>query len=232
MTAELTTSKQNLMPAKSISLAIVDNHALFRKTLKRYLLEQKDFLVSVEAADIADLLKQLKFVSIDVLIMELVESAECGSLEHITAIRSGHPDVKVLVLLHHQDLALISELLDRGIYGFISRTDEPQDLLEAIYSASENKLFRTKLLTEVLYWSKQNDNRVYNPKVILSERERKILQLIWEEKSNKMIADELFLGIRSIEKIRQDIKDKIGARSTVGLIKYAIDKKIIGIHTL
>jgi DNA-binding CsgD family transcriptional regulator len=50
---------------------------------------------------------------------------------------------------------------------------------------------------------------------------------IWEEKSSKEIAGELFLGVRSVEKIRQDLKEKVGVRSTVGLLKYAIDKKVI-----
>jgi DNA-binding CsgD family transcriptional regulator len=63
--------------------------------------------------------------------------------------------------------------------------------------------------------------------VNINEREKKILQLLWEEKSNKEIADELFLGIRTVERIRQDLKEKVGAKSTVGLLKYAINQKII-----
>jgi two-component system nitrate/nitrite response regulator NarL len=63
--------------------------------------------------------------------------------------------------------------------------------------------------------------------VALDEMERRILQLIWDEKSNRDIAESLYLAVRSVEKIRQDIKRKIGVRSTVGMIRYAIDKKII-----
>ena len=63
--------------------------------------------------------------------------------------------------------------------------------------------------------------------VALDEREKRILQMIWDERSNKDIAESLYLTIRSVEKIRQDIKKKIGVRSTVGIIRYAIDKKII-----
>jgi DNA-binding CsgD family transcriptional regulator len=62
----------------------------------------------------------------------------------------------------------------------------------------------------------------------LNDRERRLIQLIWEEKSNKQIADELFLGVRSVEKIRQDIKGKVGVKSTVGLLKYAINQRIVG----
>jgi two-component system nitrate/nitrite response regulator NarL len=63
--------------------------------------------------------------------------------------------------------------------------------------------------------------------VALDEMERRILQLIWDEKNNRDIAQSLYLAVRSVEKIRQDIKRKIGVRSTVGMIRYAIDKKII-----
>jgi DNA-binding CsgD family transcriptional regulator len=63
--------------------------------------------------------------------------------------------------------------------------------------------------------------------VALDEMEKRILQMIWDERSNKDIAESLYLTIRSVEKIRQDIKKKIGVRSTVGIIRYAIDKKII-----
>jgi DNA-binding NarL/FixJ family response regulator len=66
--------------------------------------------------------------------------------------------------------------------------------------------------------------------VPLTGREKKVLQLLWEEKNNKEIADEIFLSVRSIEKIRQDMKEKLGIKSTVGLFKYAIERKIIQIN--
>ena len=61
----------------------------------------------------------------------------------------------------------------------------------------------------------------------LNDREKKIIRLLWEEKSNKEIADELFIGIRTVERTRQEMKEKVGVKSTVGLIKFAIQKKII-----
>jgi len=127
------------------------------------------------------------------------------------------------------DMNLISDLLDGGIHGYILKSEEPEELLQAIRVVADNRLYRNKVFTEALYWNKQNDIKTFAGKssLTLNEREKKILQLIWEEKSNKEIADELFLGIRSVEKIRQDVKEKIGAKSTIGLLKYGINKKII-----
>jgi len=96
-------------------------------------------------------------------------------------------------------------------------------------SISEQRIYRSRLFTEVLYWNKQNKIKA-SPGMInisLSEREQAILRLLWEEKSNKEIADALFLSVRSVEKIRQDMKEKLGVKSTIGLLKYALQKTII-----
>jgi DNA-binding NarL/FixJ family response regulator len=150
-------------------------------------------------------------------------------MDALKAILNKYPGIKILLVSASNDMGLISDLLDYGIYGYISKADEPEDLLQAIITASENRIYRNKLFTEAMYWKKQNNigNYTGRVKINLDERERKILKLIWEEKSNKEIAGELFLGIRSIEKIRQNIKEKIGAKSIVGLLKYALNKKII-----
>jgi DNA-binding NarL/FixJ family response regulator len=221
----------NLMLSRPINLAIVDDHTLFRKTLRSFLSEQKNMNVAVQASDIFDLFNKLKESSIDILLMD-VFMPELNGNEALKTILSEYPGMKILVLSMSTDMDLISDLLDMGIHGYISKADEPEELLQAIISVAENRLYRNRLLTEALYWSKQNNIkniRFFSNEspVMLSDRENKMLQLIWEEKSNKEIADELFLGVRSVEKIRQNIKTKIGARSTVGLLKYAIDRKII-----
>jgi DNA-binding NarL/FixJ family response regulator len=213
---------------KPITLGIVDDHALFRKALKNYLSEQKNISVSIQASDIFELFSKLKDTSVDVLLMD-VFMPEVNRMDALKAILNKYPGIKILLVSASNDMGLISDLLDYGIYGYISKADEPEDLLQAIITASENRIYRNKLFTEAMYWKKQNNigNYTGRVKINLDERERKILKLIWEEKSNKEIAGELFLGIRSIEKIRQNIKEKIGAKSIVGLLKYALNKKII-----
>jgi len=123
-------------------------------------------------------------------------------------------------------------LLDSGIHGYISKSEEPEELLQAIHAVADNRIYQNRIFTEALYRSKQNNISTFTDASSghLNEREKKILELIWEEKSNKEIADELFLGIRSVEKIRQDMKEKIGVKSTVGLLKYAIRKRIIAVN--
>jgi DNA-binding NarL/FixJ family response regulator len=222
----------NLMLFKPIILGIVDDHSLFRKTLKSFLSEHKSINVAIQAADVPDLFSKLKTSSIDVLLMDIFMPGQNGN-EALKTLRTEYPALKILVLSMSTDLDLISDLLDAGIHGYLSKADEPEELLQAIQAVGDNRIYRNRLFTEALYLNKQNNIKTYTEgaHVSLSEREKKILQLIWEEKSNKEIADELFLGIRSVEKTRQDMKEKIGAKSTVGLLKYAINKRIIGINS-
>ncbi|MBS1664509.1 MAG: response regulator transcription factor [Bacteroidetes bacterium] len=221
------------MLKRPINLAIAEDHLLFRKVLKDFLSHQPNLRISFQASTLSEVLSELEHSPTDILLMDLSLSDSHGAETAVT-VRSKYPDIKILVLSASTDMGLISELLDIGVYGYIFKGEEPESLLHAIQATSENRIYKSSLLTEALYWSKRHQGKggVFDSPVSLNERERKMLQLIWEEKSNQEIAKELFLGIRSIEKIRQDMKEKIGVKSTVGLLKYAIGKKIVGITSL
>jgi DNA-binding NarL/FixJ family response regulator len=214
---------------KSVNLAIVDDHTLFRKAIKNYLSEQKNINVIIQSADIPDLLRKLKGSLVHVLLMD-VYMPQSDIHEAVRMVRAQYPDTKILLLSMCTDMSLLSELLDLGVSGYVSKAEEPEELLRAIISLSEQRIYRSQLFTEIMYWGKQYNNKAHAglAHVSLSEREKEIIRLLWEEKSNKEIADHLFLSVRSVEKIRQDLKEKIGVKSTIGLLKYAINKKIIG----
>ena len=216
------------MPANPISVAIVDDHTLFRKTLNNYLSEKGNMRVVIQSPDVPDLLSKLQQQYVPILVMDIFMPKLSGQ-EAVKVIRREYPNIMILALSMCTDMTLLSELLDSGVSGIISKADEPEELLHAIISLSEQRVYRSKLFTEVMYWSRQKGigtNTVAND-VSLNDREKKILQLLWEEKSNKEIADYLFLSVRSVEKIRQDMKEKLGIKTTIGLLKYAINNKIL-----
>jgi DNA-binding NarL/FixJ family response regulator len=213
---------------KTIKLGIADDHRLFRKILKDYLSQQPFLHTVIEADNVNDLFTKLDHASIEILIIDVLVP-DINGRETLKAIRSKYPDLKVIVLSMSMDIFLINELLDIGIHAYISKADQPESLLQAIISASEDKIYRSKSLTDALYQHTHLNLKRSSTKnhISLDERERKILQLLWEEKSNKDIANEIFLSVRSVEKIRQDLKEKLGVKSTIGLIKYALSNNII-----
>ena len=184
--------------------------------------------VVIQSPNISDLLSKLKDFEVHILLMDVC-IPELNGVEAVKNIKSKYPDIKILALSNCTEMNSLNELLDAGVYGIISKTDEPDELIRAIEAISEKGIYRSALFTEVMYWNKQNNlmSHKETADVSLNKRESEILQLLWEEKSNKEIAGYLYLSVRSVEKIRQDLKEKLGVKSTIGLIKYGISKKII-----
>jgi DNA-binding NarL/FixJ family response regulator len=216
------------MPIGPVNLAIVDDHSLFRKTIKNYLSGQKEINVVVQASNMVELVTNLRDLSVEILLMDIFMPGLSGS-EAVKTIQTDYPALKIIVLSMNTNIELICELLDLGIHGYVCKVSEPEELIEAIHTATTGRICRNRWFTESLNWKKQSSvetNGNLSP-ANLSEREKKFLQLLWEEKSNKEIAHELFLGVKSVEKIKQDLKEKIGVKSTIGLLKYSINEKII-----
>ena len=216
------------MTEGAIKIAIIDEFTLFRKMLKGYLSEQKNIGIITHTSDPFELLNRLKYFPIDILLCDILIS-NVNIIDVLKTVQVRYPEIRIIILSTCTDPKVISNLLDLGIHGYISKSDEPEELLQAIMAVADNRIYRNKLFTEALYYNKQYNIKpgINGLHASLNEREKKVLQLLWEEKSNKEIADQLFLSIRSIEKIRQDMKDKLGLKSTVGLLKYGITNRII-----
>jgi DNA-binding NarL/FixJ family response regulator len=201
-----------------VKLAMVDEGTLFIKILRSYLSGQFNIQVTLHAVNFSSLVEK----DFDILLINLLRQENTVSM--LRQLRQAREPVRTLVLAPAEDLCLISELLDLGVYGVVSANDDPEELLRAITTIAAGDMYRNRLVTDALYWRRQQEQDLE-----LSVREQKVLQLLWEEKSNKEIAQELFLSVRSVEKIRQDLKDKLDIKSTVGLLKYGVYKKIIAI---
>jgi two-component system nitrate/nitrite response regulator NarL len=217
------------MTIEKINLAIVDDHRVFRKAITSYLSQFHDINISIEVANGNELLQSLKNTACNVVLLDFHVPVLNG-IETIKALQEDYPGIKIIVLSIEADLELASQLLDLGIHGYLSKSDEPEDLYQAVKAVHNDRVYRNKLLTEALYFARYNSIKSCgktNKKIDFDIREVNILKLLWEEKCNKEIASEIFLGIRSVEKIRQDMKKKLGVTTTVGLLKYALKNKII-----
>ncbi len=212
----------------SIKLAIANSYPLFRETVKCYLETHEDINVVFDVSDVQQVLHNLEVSSVDVLIVDIYLPL-FQEKEALKIIREKYPKINILALTIFKDETAIENLLDFGVRGFISASDNPRDLVHAIKIASSSQLFRNSLLTDALYRLRELDQSTIGgrKKIALNDREKRVLQMLWEEKLNKEIANEIYLSIRSVEKIKQDMKEKLGIKSTVGLLKYAIEEQII-----
>jgi len=217
------------MLSKSINVALVDHHSLFRKTLSDFLCRQQKINVSFEAPNLNMFLEHIDHLPIDLLVCDLyIPNTDIESLLKI--IKQKKPNLRILILYASTDIDKVEGLLKIGIHGFVSKVDDAERLIYAIEIVSSNNIYQTQFFTEALYREREKLLRNETEKVKLNERDIKVLELLWDEKSNKEIADEIFLSVRSVEKIRQDIKDRIGAKSTIGIFKYALSRRILTIE--
>lgn len=217
------------MPPGQIHIAIADDHTFFRKLLSDYLSSQPNIKVSISVSDASDLLHKLKNNRVDIILLDLF-MPKLKSFDAIRIIANVYPAVKIIVLSMCTDLKVVSKLLDFGIHAYISKCDEPSSLLDAITSISNNKFYRNYLFIEALFHNREGkQTKQIGNTNLLNEREKMIIQALWEENSNLEIANDFCLSIRSVEKIRQDIKNKIGFKSLAGMFKYALGHGIISI---
>jgi DNA-binding NarL/FixJ family response regulator len=214
-----------------VRLAMVDDHTLFRKLLSDFLLRNKDIKINIESDNALELLQKLKETSVDIVLLDLFLPKLSG-VDAAAMIRNEFPDIKIIIISICTDLKIISGLLDLGIYAYISKGEDPNTLIQAIRSASEDKIYRNQLFTEALYLEKEKSiKKNLKDRVILTDREKNIIQLLWEEKSNQEIAAAVFLSVSSIEKVKQELKERLEVKSIAGLFKIALKQGIISIHS-
>jgi DNA-binding NarL/FixJ family response regulator len=205
-----------------VKLAIADDQTLVRKAIGRFLCQQTNLNVVFQASDTVELLNKLADFAIDVLLIQLF--MPWATSEVLRKIRQHYPRLRILVLPMSTDLDLVSEMLDIGVYGCLSKSDGPEDLIQAILAAYHGQIYRNSLYTDALYWNEQQKvAKEAKQRVVLTEREKKILTLLWEEKSDKEIADDICLSVKSVEKIKHEMKGKLGVRSTIGLLKHSVE---------
>ncbi|MFT3749314.1 MAG: response regulator transcription factor [Agriterribacter sp.] len=198
-----------------VKIAIVEDHLLVRQTFKDHINQYSDLNVVMDVDDGGQLLKALekKFIEIDVALLDLF-SPQMDGRETLKRILRLYPSIHPLILSACTDQSIINSTFDLGSYGFISKNSESEELYKAILSAAGGKVYRNKF-----YFFRQALN--------FSPIEIRVLELIWQEKTNEEIARIMCLSISAIEKIKHQLKEKSNTKTTVGLIRYALEKRIL-----
>ncbi len=201
-----------------ISLAITDDQTLFRKGLLG-LVRQFERVGSVyEASNGKELTKLLAKVQLDVVLLDLVMPVMDG-FEAARIIAERYPDVKVLIITMHEEGSHLLELMNIGVHGFLLKNAEPEEVEKAVYSVVDRDFYKNGSLMKALKLIDANPQAT--GKSVLSYRELQILRLICQEKTMREISLELCISERTTHSHRANMLMKIGARNTVGLVKYA-----------
>ena len=208
-------------------IVLADDHALFRQGLKGILEGAADLEVVGEAGDGLKLLNLLNANQLDPHLVILdISMPNLRGIEAIREIKTIHPNVKILIVTMHKDKEYLLQSLAAGADGYFLKKDADTELFAAIEKIRNGKNYVSPHLSEELAddWEQI---RVGFTKPLLTPREREVLKLIAEGKSNKDIADLLFISVHTVERHRANIMEKLNLKKIADLVKYAIQKGYI-----
>ncbi|HMI79617.1 MAG TPA: response regulator transcription factor [Ferruginibacter sp.] len=214
-----------------IKVIIADDHVLYRAGVKTALSTKKDIKVIGEADNGMHLLNMLKMIPVDVILLDI----QMPIMDGITAlpeIKKLYPQTRIIMLTMMDDHSMITKLMEIGANSYLTKTSDSEVIYEAIKTCFEqeyyfNSLTNKALLTNLKQRNDITPQRLMQQEAHLNEKEMLILKLMCEEKSTKEIADMVDLSPRTVEAIRDKLKVKTGAKSTAGLIMYAVKHNIL-----
>jgi DNA-binding NarL/FixJ family response regulator len=217
------------MNVNQIKVAIADDHKIFRDGLKMAL-KDKDYLKMLwEAEDGKDLLHKLKIKQPDVLLMD-IRMPKLDGTNAISLIRKEFEGIKIIVLTMYDQQEMITKMMEMGANAYLSKTTDPDEIYKAILTCMNDDFYFNDLVNKAVLLKLQHKRTVrqfYPMPVKFSEKELNILKHIAQDKTTEEISKEVFLSPRTIETIRQKMKEKVGAKTIAGLVMYALKNKLI-----
>lgn len=216
--------------AERIKIAIADDHQIFRDGIKMALSDKLNLKILWEAENGRDIMDKIPEKP-DVLLMD-IRMPEMDGINAIEMIRNQYEDIKIIIISTHNEEKMINRMLDLGANAFLTKSSEPEEIYDAIISCVKNDFYFnsmfSKAVMDLLIHKKKFRNHYGNAKpVTFSEKEMKILQLLAEDKNTEEISKIIFLSPRTIETLRQNMKNKVSAKTIAGLVMYGLRNKLI-----
>jgi len=213
-----------------LRILIADDHDVMREGTRAVIERQAGWEVCGLAATGREAVEQSRELKPDIVVMDM-SMPELNGLDAAVQIKRALPKTEILIFTAHTSEDLIREVFESGAKSFINKAEAHTYLVEAIESLSRHKPFFTDNVSEVLFstmLSRPKGTRdTTGPEQRLTVREREIVQLIAEGKSNKEVAEALGISIRTAETHRASILRKLDLDSVAGLVRYAIRNKMI-----
>lgn len=214
---------------RKIRILLADDHQLMRSGIRLMLEREADLSVVGEAGDGREAVALAKTLRPDVVVMDIGMSSLNG-IEAAQQITGDHPGTAIVMLSMHSDESYVLRALKAGARGYLLKDSAEADLIKAVHAVAGSKSFFSPAVSKVLlddYVRKLRRSGTEDAYDLLTPREREVLQLIAEGKSNKDIANLLNLSVYTVESHRSNLMKKLNLRGLPEVILYAVRKGII-----
>ena len=215
---------------KTVRILVADDHEVVQAGLCALLEGQAEYEVCGQATTGRDAVAQAKRLKPDVVVLDIA-MPELNGLEATRQILKAAPRTEVLILTVHESEQLVRDMLDAGVRGYVLKSDAAQDLVAAVERLRQHKPFFTSRVSEMMLESYVKGGKGHKGEEVrrgrLTAREREIVQLLAEGKSNKEVAVALGISVKTVETHRTNIMHKLDFHSITELVHYAIRNKMV-----
>ena len=214
---------------RQIRILLADDHNVMRRGLRLLLERQPEFKVVGEASDGRQAVEQAEATKPDIIVLDIAMPNLSG-IEAAQRISALLPQTRIIILSMHSDESYVLRALKAGAKGYLLKDSAENDLIEAIRAVDEGKAFFSPEISNIMvedYVREMKRRGAEDSYELLTPREREILQMLTEGKSNKHIATVLDLSLYTVETHRRNLQDKLNLHSFAELILYAVRKGII-----
>jgi two-component system, NarL family, response regulator NreC len=212
-----------------IRVLLADDHDVVRKGLRYVLERQPEMEVVGEAGNGREAVKLAEEMTPDVIIMD-VAMPQLNGIEATAQIIKRNPRTMVIILSMYSDEGYLVRALTAGAKGYILKDSAESDLVRAVETVATGKPFFSPSIAQTLledYLQHLHRKNLQDSYDLLTEREKEVLQLLAEGKSNKEVADLLNLSLYTVETHRSHLMQKLNLHNTAEIVLYAVRKKII-----
>jgi DNA-binding NarL/FixJ family response regulator len=208
------------------NVVLADDHQMFRQGMKKILKEISDLKIIGEANDGHELLSLMRKLSPHMVILD-ISMPNIRGIEATREMKAIYHEIKVVILTMHNNMDYLKHAIAAGAEGYVLKQDAGTELLSAIETVRGGGVYISPIFSVGLIdvFVKKCRGSEMLPFESLTTRQREVIKLIAEGKTNKEIAELLFISTRTVEKHRAKIMEKLNLNATADLIKYAIRKK-------
>src|ERR1044071_1254600 len=214
---------------KRIRILIADDHGIVRKGLRLQLEQNNAFEVVGEATEGREAVRMAEEWMPDIVIMDIA-MPNLNGIQATTQVIKKNPQIGVIILSMYSDETYLTRTLAAGAKGYLLKENADKDLDVAVRAVAQGKPFFSPAIANTLledYMRQLQQRGLQDSYDLLTEREKEILQLVAEGKSNKDVASILNLSQNTVETHRTRIMQKLGLHSTADIVLYAVRKGII-----
>jgi len=214
---------------RKVRVLLADDHQLMRSGIRLMLEREPDMSVVGEASDGREAVALAKSLRPDIVIMD-IGMPSLNGIEAAGQMTQENPALAIMIVSMHADETYVLRALKAGARGYLLKDSAEADLIKAVHVVARGKSFFSPAVSKVLlddYVRKLKRSGTDDAYDLLTPREREVLQLVAEGKSNKEIANLLNLSVYTVESHRSNLMEKLNLRGLPELILYAVRKGII-----